>query len=75
MHAYYSPMWQFAEKSVQTAFQISFCSTNAERCSVDVSTKTKQLRLLARDVNERNSVLTNRNSLVYMLQFVSAVTR
>ena len=35
---------------------------------------SQQRRLLARDVNQRNSVLTNSYSLVHILYFVSAVT-
>ena len=35
---------------------------------------SQQRCLLARDVNQRNSVLTNSYSLVYILHFVSAVT-
>ena len=35
---------------------------------------SQQRRLLARDVTERNSVLTNSYSLVYILHFVLAVT-
>ena len=34
---------------------------------------SQQRRLLVRDVNQRNSVLTNSYSLVYILHFVSAV--